>query len=328
VIIIFQSATLEERRRYYREEWDVKHLPDFIKKELNKREFGFDHLGKGPNDRYRVFRDTDMLKKFIRYRSPFAAYCSVAFYKKPRKRGDWLKSELIFDVDAKDLPIRSCACDGVCEICLDEARTLVIDLLDTLKQDLGLKNIHVIYSGRGYHIRILDEEVMTLDSEGRSQVLKYLVGAEAPKSKYVAIDSSQKPYQLEHFSIPIGYPAVFTSRLKYDIMNLNGNEKIEDINPKLLKDIIKYREMVKNNEWGLFKNKIGPIRYKNMIEGMSKINLGLVDAKVSIDLKRILRMPTSLHSKVSMRCMEVKNVDKFDPLKDAVPNFVSERKGN
>ncbi len=52
----------------------------------------------------------------------------------------------------------------------------------------------------------------------------------------------------------------------------------------------------------------------------------LVDAKVSIDLKRILRMPTSLHSKVSMRCMEVKNIETFDPLKETVPKFVSERK--
>ena len=304
-------------------------LPDFIKKDLNKREFGFDHLGKGPNDRYRVFKTTDMLKRFMRYRSPFAAYCSVAFYNKPRKRGEWLKSELVFDVDAKDLPIRSCGCEGVCEICLDEARQIVAGLLDTLKQDLGLKEIHVIYSGRGYHIRVLDESAMELDSEGRSQVLKYVVGAEPPKSKYIMeSEPGQKPYPLEHFSIPLGYPAVFTRRIKYDILHLNGTEKIEDVNPKLMKDVIKFRSMVENDEWGLFKKEIGPKRYRNLVEGMSKLNMGLVDAKVSIDLKRILRMPTSLHSKVSMRCMEVKNIETFDPLKEAVPKFVSERRGN
>jgi DNA primase small subunit len=307
----------------------VRDLPDFIKKDLNKREFGFDHLGKGPNDRYRVFKTTDMLKRFMRYRSPFAAYCSVAFYNKPRNRGEWLKSELIFDVDAKDIPIRSCNCEGVCEICLDEARQIVASLVDTLKQDLGLKDIHVIYSGRGYHIRVLDDSVMELDSEGRSQVLKYVVGAEPPKSKYVMeSEPGQKPYPLEHFSIPLGYPAVFTSRIKYAILHLNGTEKIEDINPKLMKDVIKYRSMVENDEWGLFKKEIGPKRYRNLVEGMAKLNMGLVDAKVSIDLKRILRMPTSLHSKVSMRCMEVKNIETFEPLKEAVPKFVSERRGN
>jgi DNA primase small subunit len=307
----------------------VGDLPDFIKKDLNKREFGFDHLGKGPNDRYRVFKNTDMLKRFMRYRSPFAAYCSVAFYNKPRKRGDWLKSELVFDVDAKDLPIRSCGCESVCEICLDEARQIVAGLIDTLSNDLGLKEIHVIYSGRGYHIRVLDDLAMELDSEGRSQVLKYVAGAEPPQNKYfMDSEPGQKPYPIEHFSIPLGYPAVFTSRIKYDILHLNGTEKIEDVNPKLMKDIIKHRELVEKGDWGLFKDKIGPKRYRNLVEGMSKLNMGLVDAKVSIDLKRILRMPTSLHSKVSMRCMEVKNIETFDPLKEAVPKFVSERRGN
>nr|WP_282731778.1 DNA primase catalytic subunit PriS [Methanobacterium alcaliphilum] len=325
--MIFEASTLEERRRYYREEWNVKELPDFIKKDLNKREFGFDHLGNGPNDRYRIFKTQDMIRRFMRYRSPFAAYCSIAFYNKPWQRGDWLKSELVFDVDAKDLPIRSCNCEGVCNICLNEARQIVLLILDTLRGDLGLKDIHMIYSGRGYHIRVLDEEVMTFDSEVRSQVLKYVSGAEAPKNKYVLENEvDQKPYELEHFLIPFGYPAVFTSRVKHSIMHITGKEKIENINTKLLKDIIKYRNLVEKGEWGLFKNKIGPIRYKNFVESMSQLNMGIVDAKVSIDLKRILRLPTSLHSKVSMKCMEVKNIENFDPLKEAVPKFVMERK--
>ena len=43
---MFSKATLKERRQYYREEWSTKDLPDFILKDLKKREFGFDHNGK------------------------------------------------------------------------------------------------------------------------------------------------------------------------------------------------------------------------------------------------------------------------------------------
>ena len=118
---MFSKATIKERRQYYREEWDPKDLPDFISKDIKKREFGFDHNGKGPNDRYKVFSGTESLRKFLRYKAPFASYISVAFYNNPRRREDWLKAEYIFDVDAKDIPIRSCQCDGVCEICLGEA---------------------------------------------------------------------------------------------------------------------------------------------------------------------------------------------------------------
>ena len=77
---------------------------------------------------------------------------------------------------------------------------------------------------------------------------------------------------------------------------------------------------------GSFKQAIGPRRYKDMVNAMARVNLATIDAKVTIDLKRILRLPSSLHSKVSMKCVEVKNPETFDPFKHAVPKFVYERK--
>lgn len=301
-------------------------MPDFITNELNKREFGFDHLGHGPNDRYKVFKGKDSLRRFMRYKTPFAAYISVAFYNNPRRREDWLKSEYIFDVDAKDLPIRSCNCEGVCEICLGEALEIVNNLIDTLGTDLGINNIHLIYSGRGYHIRILDENIMYSDSDLRSEILKYVAGADVPKSQYSNSLEGGNTYNFEHFSIPIAYPKVFTDRVKYNILHLTGKENIDEINPKLLKDMIKHRDFLYNDDWGMFKSKIGPRRYKSMVNAMARVNLSTIDAKVTIDLKRILRLPTSLHSKVSMKCVEVKNRETFDPLQKAIPKFVEERK--
>lgn len=323
---MFSKATLQERRQYYREEWSVNDLPEFITKEITKREFGFDHFGKGPNDRYKVFKGKESLRRFLRYKAPFAAYISVAFYNNPKKRQDWQKSEFIFDVDAKDLPIRTCGCNGVCEICLEEAKQIVNNLIDTLNDNLGLKNIHLIYSGRGYHIRILDEEIMTENSELRGELLKYVVGSEIPITQFTNTNNSNQSFNFEHFSIPIGYPKIFTDRLKFNILHLTGNEEIDGINKNLMKDIIKNRNLVKEDKWGLFKSNIGPRRYKNLVKSMANVNLSTVDAKVSIDLKRILRLPSSLHSKVSMKCVEVKNRETFDPLKEAVPKFVYERK--
>lgn len=319
---MFKQATLEERRKYYREEWDIKQVPDFIGNFIENREFGFDHFGRGPNDRYKVFSTPDYLKRFLRSKTPFAAYCSVAYYQKPRRRDGWMKSELVFDVDAKDIPIRTCRCDDVCEICLNEAKEIVGGLIDTLKGDLGLKNMHLIYSGRGYHIRVIDDAVMELDSDVRSQILKYIVGSDVPKDKY---DDDAGIYDLQHFSIPFGYPKVFTQRVKYGIFHLTEDSKLDDVNLKLLKDVIKYRNLLEKEEWGLFKNRIGPLRYKKIIKAIASLNMSLVDAKVSIDLKRILRLPSSLHSKVSMRCTEIKNIETFDPFKDALPKFVYER---
>lgn len=320
---MFKLATPQERKIYYKEEWDIKQVPPFIADSIENREFGFDHFGNGPNDRYKVFNTPDYLKRFLRSKAPFASYCSVAFYEKPRRRDGWMKSELVFDVDAKDIPLRTCGCSNVCEICLNEAKEIVASIIDTLKQDLGLKNIHLVYSGRGYHVRVLDEAVMEMDSDVRSQILKYVVGADLPKDKY---DDDDGVYNLEHFSIPFGYPKVFTDRVKYAILHLTEDSKLDDVNGNLLKDVLTNRNLLARNEWGLFKTNIGPIRYKKVIKAISTLNMSLVDAKVSIDLKRILRLPSSLHSKVSMRCTEVKNIETFDPFKEAVPKFVYERK--
>jgi len=316
-------ASPEERKRYYREEWDIKQVPDFIAHSIQEREFGFDHVGRGPNDRYKVFRNPDLLKRFLKVRTPFAAYCSVAYYDKPRRRDKWTKAELVFDVDAKDIPIRTCECEGVCEICLNEAREIVCGIIDTLKEDLGLKNIHIIYSGRGYHVRVLDDDVTHVNSDVRSQIVKYIVGAEVPENEY-SLDYEKVSY--EHFVIPFGYPNVFTERVKYSILHLNEHSNLDEVNKKLLKDVLKYRPLIEDNNWGMFKNKIGPLRYKKVVNGIASMNMSLVDAKVSIDLKRILRLPSSLHSMVSMKCTEVKNIETFDPFKEAVPKFVYERK--
>ncbi|MGB7968694.1 MAG: DNA primase catalytic subunit PriS [Methanobacterium sp.] len=316
-------ASPEERKRYYREEWDIKQVPDFIAHSIQEREFGFDHVGRGPNDRYKVFRNPDLLKRFLKVRTPFAAYCSVAFYDKPRRRDKWTKAELVFDVDAKDIPIRTCECEGVCEICLNEAREIVCGIIDTLKEDLGLKNIHIVYSGRGYHVRVLDDDVTRVNSDVRSQIVKYIVGAEVPENEY-SLDYEKVSY--EHFVIPFGYPNVFTERVKYSILHLNEHSNLDEVNKKLLKDVLKYRTFIEDNNWGMFKNKIGPLRYKKVVNGIASMNMSLVDAKVSIDLKRILRLPSSLHSMVSMKCTEVRNIETFDPFKEAVPKFVYERK--
>lgn len=321
--IELKPASKYERKQFYKEEWNVKDVPDFILDSITSREFGFDHYGQGPNDRYKVFPDALRLKRFVKVKQPFAAYCSVAFYDKPQQRKGWQNSELVFDVDAKDIPIRTCDCTAgnVCEDCLNQAKEIVLMIKDVLKEDFGLKNINLVYSGRGYHVRVLDENVMDASSDLRGQIVQYVVGAKEPD-----LSNSFGFNNLQHFIIPYGYSKNFTNWYKYTILHLSKNSKLDNVNDKLLKDILKYRYFLEDNQWGLFRGNIGPIRYKKVVSAVAKINMQITDTKVSIDLKRILRLPSTLHSKVSMKSTLIKNIETFDPFDKAVPKFVYERK--
>ncbi|RAP49104.1 MAG: DNA primase, partial [Methanosphaera sp. rholeuAM270] len=70
---------------------------------------------------------------------------------------------------------------------------------------------------------------------------------------------------------------------------------------------------------------IKPTRYDKLVRMIAGINHEICDAKVSIDLKRILRLPSTLHYKVSMKCTAINDIESFDPFDDAVPKFVDEK---
>ena len=89
--------------------------------------------------------------------------------------------------------------------------------------------------------------MMTANSELRSEVLKYVAGAEVPKSQFINPEISNKSFNFEHFTIPIGYSKIFTDKVKFNIQHLVGNEKIDGINPKLMKDIMASRHHLDND---------------------------------------------------------------------------------
>jgi len=313
---MFREASPEERKLFYHEEWGADRLPDYIVKSLKNREFAFDYDGEGPKDRYRSFVSLTQLEGQIVASKPYAAYTSVSLYEEPQKRRGWLSAELVFDIDAKDLPARSCSCSEgeVCERCLQDAKEYVLRFTEDLKDIFALRDINFVYSGRGYHLRVQDREVVGLSSQERAELLDYISGNVVPE------DLRGR-----------GYPSIFRARatgvlpfLGLDQLREMGltkpkAEKLQEELPSLLPelkrgDFSRVRRLLKEKK-----------NYTAFLEGLSKVNASMVDARVTVDIKRILRLPTSLHSKVSMVCTPVRDLESFDPLKHAVPRFARER---
>lgn len=310
----FREATPEERKRFYKEEWSKREIPDFILHTLSLREFGFDLDGTGPSHRYNQFTTVEQLEDFMRNRAPYSAFTSVALYERPTAREGWLKSELVLDIDAKDLPLKVCGCPpgSVCERCIDEARGVAIQFAETLSGDLGLRNIHFVYSGRGFHVRVNDEAIMELEHTERGQVVEYLTGGVIPTDLTMAF----------------GYSKVFRERVARTFGALDERQLLEikgmrkPLVQKLMAEKARVLEAIRKGRLDELSNfeGMGPKTFGQLLEFIRRVNSMFTDGKVTIDTKRILRLPSSLHSGVSMKCVLVRDMERFK-LEDAIPKF-------
>lgn len=311
-----RKATPEERKRYYRNEWSIKDLPDYVLHTLSLREFGFDHNGEGPSDRYNQFITPEELSDFLRNKFPYAAYGSVALYEKPSQRKKWVKSELAFDIDAKDLPFKSCDCTGesVCDLCLEDARRVAVTFGETLRSNLGLQNICYVYSGRGFHIRVFDDSIMEMGQAGRSQIVEYVTGGVVPSD----------------FTIALGYSRIFRKRALRTFESIRGEDLVDGgvrraSAKKLIEEKDRVLSLIEKGRLSRIKEfkGIGNKSFKKLLQLITRLNSEYADGKVTIDKKRILRVPSSLHSTVSRKCVDIPNMDRFS-FEDAVPNFMRE----
>jgi len=311
---LYGPSSKREQQLYYRSEWSPDEVPEFIVEGIEAREFAFDHDGNGPSDRYNVIPNLDDLGSYLMARAPHSAYCSVAFYHEPQTRGGIFRTELAFDIDAKDLPVRRCDCPPgeVCPVCLEDSKQLAMQYLDALSGDLALKDTHLIYSGRGYHIRILDPRISLISPSARRRILDYVSGGVVPKNLFI-----------EH-----GYSAIFRRRATW-ILRRARKETFASLAGTISRRTIKHKEAIigalENQDRLTLNRLMGEKRLGTLLGFIATLAVSLTDAKVTMDEKRIIRLPSSLHSKVSMKCMVVEDPANFDPLRDAVPDFVRQR---
>lgn len=324
--MLFREATPEERREYYTGEWGARKLPEFIVETLENREFGFDHTGEGPSDRKNEFSDVRDLEDYVKATAPYAMFSSVALYERPGEMSGWLGAELVFDIDAKDLPLRRCQNEHpsgqVCPICLEDAKELALDTLVVLKEDFGFEDVHVVYSGRGYHIRVLDDWALDLDSKAREKILAYISAAE---------EVTFEDVQNRKVMLSSGYFRVFRLRFGYFIKRISANHLLNvGLRKGQAEKLMERREeiyegFVRKAMLTAFPEGIG---YKTLIKLFalsSTFSKAYFDGKVTIDVKRILRVPSSLHSKVGLITTYIGDsegkLERFNPFEDAVPNF-------
>ncbi len=338
-----EDRTLEYLRGRFRDYY--RYTNPYLPPSAERREWGFIPwtIGKGTiMKRHQSLLSTGNLHQFLIENRPKHVYFSAGTYQSPGTPSmmgkKWIGSDLIFDLDADHLPSISPEKDTYADMLL-ACKEELWKLLDFIIEDFNFSNPEIVFSGgRGYHVHVRDEGVRELDRSARREIVNYLIGSgigiETLVNKEVVGGIGLKnPTHKKS----IGTMGGWSEKVHREILNyIEDLSKLDDesavkqlqsfdgIGSKTAKNILvvirkKYEEISIGNI------DVHPDFFKlvgKLVPSVVEKKSALIDEPVTTDLHRLIRLPLSLHGGTSLQVkpIEYNDLDKFDPLVDAVPN--------
>jgi len=318
-------------------------LPD----RFGRREFAFVVFGGKGMIRHTSFDKKKNLMSYLGEKAPQHTYYSSAFYQIPNaptmQEKNWMGAELIFDLDSDHLPNAETMSY---EEQLFAVKKEFIKLVEEfLMEDLGFdkKYLELYFSGgRGYHCHVKDPAVFDLDSNERRELVDYITARDLQDSVIFhekIIGRKQfggRSYPSgKSLKMPTPNEKGWKGRISRGIIDIVNDIKESDDPIEKLKEY-----GVKQKEAEKLAKELSDERVKRIREGMldqSKtirkfflnsalrktavtLGAGETDEPVTCDVKRLIRLPFSLHGKTGLKVVKI-DIDQlktFDPLNDAI----------
>jgi len=334
---------LKSRFKEYYEKNKIE-LPD----RFGRREFAFIFFGSSGMRRHLSFSRREEFIKFLREQIPVHAYYSSAYYQKPdaptMQEKNWMGAELIFDLDSDHLPNAE-NMDYVESLkqVKKEFKKLIEEFL---LGDFGFdeKYLELYFSGgRGYHCHVKDPAIFDLDSNERREIVDYITARDLQQDFVIFREHAigRRQYGKRSFAsgktlrMPSPDESGWRGRISRGIINLIDEitksddpiKKLEEygvkrpIAEKLINDLSNDR--IKRIKDGLL-DQSKAIRkfFLNRALRSTAVSLaaGETDEPVTCDVKRLIRLPSSLHGKTGLKVVRIAidSLKEFDPLRDAV----------
>ncbi len=289
---------------------------------IQEREFGYG-IEKKIDVRHLAFNSEEELKEFLSLNAPLYVSYSVAYYEfpklRPMEKKNWKGSDLIFDLDieneSKYFSIKE----------LEKIKEDTLRLIEEfLLNDFGIdeKYIRVNFSGnRGYHVHVYDERFWELEGEERKEIIEYIKGYGLEyEDLFETIDIGGIEKEIGPKPSDYGYSGRFAKKvvemIKKDPTQISPIFKDEKLKGIFIKNIEKGNWSLRNRTKKLNK-KLKEILNSLKIEGVN------IDAAVTQDKKKLIRLPNSLHGSTGFiaKKMKINELEKFNPFKDAILKF-------
>ncbi len=294
---------------------------------IDQREFGAGS-DKKIDFRHLAFRDENTMNTYIRTSVPLYISYSAGYYefpdKRPMARKNWQSADLIFDLDADEYET-SCDHDAsmVCDICMSRVTEEAVRLVeDFLIPDFGFSKGEIIsvFSGnRGYHLHIRREDAQQLSQQGRKELLDYLSSR--------GLEPNALGFRMEgHLRGPStaekGWGGKIARHLSKLIAGGDAKELAKKAGvglPSAKRIIANKHEVINGLEQGHW-DKVN-VRRDSWERAFKHVAASLsvkVDQGVTMDVSRLIRLPTSIHGGTGFVACYIRNLGKFDPLKDPI----------
>ena len=297
---------------------DLKQVMNFSS--FSNREFGFISLS-GKFFRNISFESPKALQDFLIDRCPTDAYIGALYddsptRKNPIHRLEWVGHELVFDIDLNDYDsVRKyvCDCTGANQICIRcwQLINVAIDLIDeSLRRDFGMESIVWVFSGRrGVHGWVQDTIGFNLERDQRQSIIDYLSVVKGDDETARVQERSQIKYD-------------FRKRLEntvfnYFLKNVRHKDLLDlGISSNKASSLIKQLKLQNGHvDETLARNFNLQLARKNKYDEILRRWVPRIDHKVSIDLRRLLRMPMSIHGKTGKvaRILDLNTIFELNP---------------
>ncbi|MFX1274687.1 MAG: DNA primase small subunit domain-containing protein [Promethearchaeota archaeon] len=354
-------------QKYYNEKQDWIPKIDFFE----KREFGFIPWDKEIMIRHVAFNNLEEFRNKLALDSPKHVYSSGTIYEEPdhlnmNEKG-YLGCDLIIDIDVdhfytpckdehdiwyckecgksgKGMHGKTCKKCGsnkfktlawICDDCLEIAKAAIKKLIENfLIPDFGIEEseLNIAFSGhRGYHIKIENEKIRLLSSEGRREIADYLSGNNISFEVLGFRSLNNNIFGLRKQNI--GWSQKIMEKVE-EILH-KSNLEIEHLLMKFNFNKNQIQSFNNSKEYFLkiISNENGPnvwaiegfditswLNFLNGIVGEIGVE---IDEPVTIDIHRLIRYPGTLHGKTGFKVQELKleELDSFFPLDESNKNL-------
>lgn len=299
---------------------------------LAQREWGFIFLDPDPQKtamrRHMAFGTRGEVTEYLRTLVPAHAFYSAAYYAAPGastmgEKG-WTGADLIFDLDADHLM------RGPYQAMLARVKEETEKLLAMLTGELGFhrRDLSLVFSGgRGYHIHVRDLAVRGWGSQERRELVDYVCGtgldpravmvrgqpgAAGWRGRYMRavreylmwLGGPDREEAMAHLTSYEGVGREGAARLMEDLDRVTAALEAGDPGP-----LLQHRAFRTIAAAGTGK-----------LSDAVRSQAALADEPVTTDIKRLIRLPTSLHGGSGFRVtpLDLPDLADFDPLVDAV----------